>query len=761
MLSLSLTPSLCCAAAKQVKIKGDCMPPTISYLTAPSPMSALIFSTDLVRLLDEGTRCRLPPTYVGVRRVRPEAPNNAKTRRREGGEGEGEGGSTVVRRGGRDEILHDDGANNDDDVRRSAPNDAIAAAVGPADDDGVDLRRPRNARGDDGENESVNDDERSADDDRDDRYATGADGGRTSSGAARSSSTAIIAMVYRVIDPVSGLERRMTSREKREVKQRTRAEARMTSKEERRRLHEGRIRDAKRGKAERLRCKRMAAASEARGRRTSMGGGTGHDADADATAETDDRTTTKDDGDREGDITTTTRTRRPKGTTTGIGNGDKREQASSSADGGGDSHDGTGTTSTSNDAIRASSSTGSAHRYAEVRADGMDHPSSSAVVVVPCPNALDGAPPSTNVAGGGGRRCHPPAMLAPAATRVAMDLGLLPRSLSPSLLSRHDDCDDNNNSMPTTTMTVMDLELSSEWSRILQRSMMPAETSRAGEEMRTMAYRLVPEPWRRLCPDALWTGTPACSSPPQTRGGAVGGGTAMGSGRRVFSGPGGEIEQDEEDEARASRGVDAGGCDSTREFDGSARAAPASPRPSALVRVRDPSSSRTYDEDAYAVICHIHRYSGLHIACGAAFGCDFLLYDGRREDRHSFAGLRIHSSGRRRRLRCNSGGGDDSHNDGIDANGTSTGGVRFSVPTAYDLSGFVRTMNTARKIALVAMVARDGRRSGENATESTARIAIVDLALEKVLTAHAHIRKGSTTKRRSEEDAASGLARKR
>ena len=44
-------------------------------------MSAVIFSTDLVRLLDEGRRCRLPPTNVGVRRVR-EAP----TTRRRGGE---------------------------------------------------------------------------------------------------------------------------------------------------------------------------------------------------------------------------------------------------------------------------------------------------------------------------------------------------------------------------------------------------------------------------------------------------------------------------------------------------------------------------------------------------------------------------------------------------------------------------------------------------------------------------------------------------
>ena len=48
-----------------------------------------------------------------------------------------------------------------------------------------------------------------------------------------------------------------------------------------------------------------------------------------------------------------------------------------------------------------------------------------------------------------------------------------------------------------------------------------------------------------------------------------------------------------------------------------------------------------------------------------------------------------------------------------------------------------------------------------NNTTTIRRIAIVDLALEKVLTAHAHIRKGNTAKRRTEEDAVSGLAKKR
>ena len=73
-------------------------------------MSALIFSADLVRLLDEGQRCRLPPTNVGVRRVR-EAP----TTRRRGGEDDSSTRSRM-----RDDLdVHDDAW---------ASNDVVAAA---------------------------------------------------------------------------------------------------------------------------------------------------------------------------------------------------------------------------------------------------------------------------------------------------------------------------------------------------------------------------------------------------------------------------------------------------------------------------------------------------------------------------------------------------------------------------------------------------------------------------------------------------------
>ena len=78
-------------------------------------------------------------------------------------------------------------------------------------------------------------------------------------------------------------------------------------------------------------------------------------------------------------------------------------------------------------------------------------------------------------------------------------------------------------------------------------------------------------------------------------------------------------------------------------------------------------------------------------------------------------------------------------------------------------------MNTVHKITLVTMVVRGGGRGGSDRgngyndamVQPNACIAIVNLVLEKVLTTHANVRKGSTTKQRTEEDAASGLAQKR
>jgi hypothetical protein len=98
---------------------------------------------------------------------------------------------------------------------------------------------------------------------------------------------------------------------------------------------------------------------------------------------------------------------------------------------------------------------------------------------------------------------------------------------------------------------------------------------------------------------------------------------------------------------------------------------------------------------------------------------------------------------------------------------------QLPIPSAYDMAGFVRTMNSARKIALLATVVRDVDDGGGNGVDNsppktmattskpTYRIAIVDLALEKVLSAPTHVRKGNTKKRRSEEDAANGLVKRK
>lgn len=97
-----------------------------------------------------------------------------------------------------------------------------------------------------------------------------------------------------------------------------------------------------------------------------------------------------------------------------------------------------------------------------------------------------------------------------------------------------------------------------------------------------------------------------------------------------------------------------------------------------------------------AVMQLLFRGTHLHISCGAKFGCDYLLYDGPREERHAFAGLRI-----------------------IRSSDEET----FPVPSSYDLAGYVRGLNTAGKLALLATV---------RTNLSGHRVAMVDLALEKV-----------------------------
>ena len=220
---------------------------------------------------------------------------------------------------------------------------------------------------------------------------------------------------------------------------------------------------------------------------------------------------------------------------------------------------------------------------------------------------------------------------------------------------------DSGNIQIDTTTTVLDDDLAKLWAAQIQDIMLPAEKHREKEDMRPMPYRLVPEVWKRLRPKHL--DAPISNSQHMK-------------------------------------------CTSINQQDYS------------ISILRYPSP--LHDESAFFIFKYLHQNFNLHLACGARFGCDYLLYDGQREVKHSFAGLRIHCVG--------------SNDDDV-----------LPLPSAYDMHGFVRAMNTARKLALLATVVKDKNKPG------VARVAIVDLALEAILTAPTHVKKGNTDKRRCVE----------
>jgi tRNA splicing endonuclease len=213
--------------------------------------------------------------------------------------------------------------------------------------------------------------------------------------------------------------------------------------------------------------------------------------------------------------------------------------------------------------------------------------------------------------------------------------------------------------------TTLDDDLAKQWAQQIQESMLPVERQREKEDIRQMPYKLVPEVWTRLRPVDVFIA--------------------------------GDDKQASIIDKKSS----------------SPKPLERSPEYS-LTMLRH--SSSLYDESAYLIFRHLHQHYNLHLACGARFGCDYLLYDGQREDKHSFAGLRIYN--------------------------VTDNNQMLPIPSAYDMHGFVRAMNTARKIALVATVLRS------SCNPNVAQIAIVDMALEAVLTAPTHIKKGNTNKRR-------------
>ena len=190
----------------------------------------------------------------------------------------------------------------------------------------------------------------------------------------------------------------------------------------------------------------------------------------------------------------------------------------------------------------------------------------------------------------------------------------------------------------------LDDNLSKTWAISIKKGMQAAEQIRNGEDMRPMAYQVVPEVWTRLRPKTLNDGVQGSPTP------------------------------------------------TANDFASTVTVAP--PESSwSLVTIRQ--NQHSLDSANIAIIDLLYHHTKLHVSCGVKFGCDYLLYDGPRHERHAFAGLRILSGP------CN----------------------------PYDLAGYVRGLNTAGKLALVAKVEADGK------------VALVDLALEKILSAPTHVKR--------------------
>jgi hypothetical protein len=235
-----------------------------------------------------------------------------------------------------------------------------------------------------------------------------------------------------------------------------------------------------------------------------------------------------------------------------------------------------------------------------------------------------------------------------------------------------------------------DPALSKQWAQLLKASMLPAETVRQGEDMRPMAYQLTPEVWTRMRPE------------------------------------GNHLEE------KLETKVDSSVYESTNKATTTMTSCDEAPANIDWLAAtcRPPSPM---DVAVAVVFDYLYQNTPLHVSCGAKFGSDFLVYDGPRSERHAFAGMRVLLPRK-------------------DENGPV-----LPLPSAYDMAGYVRCLNTAGKLALLATVIEESSSLEANTTEEESsssstptlyRVAIVDVALEKILTAPTHQRHSRTEKRR-------------
>jgi hypothetical protein len=247
-----------------------------------------------------------------------------------------------------------------------------------------------------------------------------------------------------------------------------------------------------------------------------------------------------------------------------------------------------------------------------------------------------------------------------------------------------------------------DHQLSEQWAKSLKDSMIPAEQVREAEDMRPMAYQLMPEAWMRLRPEVTISHPTLITTTIH---------------QQSFQN---QVPTTTSSSTTTTTNTSSLIKDPTTPYTTTSWVPLTCRPPSAL------------DVATAVVFEYLYKEMEYHMSCGAKFGADFLLYDGPRHKRHAFGGLRIVQQ-------------------------VNTYETKTVLPflSTYEMAAYVRCLNTAGKLALLATVVVE---EGEKEDDPVIfKVAFVDLALEKILTAPTHQRFGRSEKRR---DVAKNLAKK-
>jgi len=351
-----------------------------------------------------------------------------------------------------------------------------------------------------------------------------------------------------------------------------------------------------------------------------------------------------------------------------------------------------------------------------------------------------------------GDKSIPPLILSPAMATRASILSILPLSTTLPRLP-----------ILETNSTTTNDNLASKWATLLKSQLRHAEQIRNQDSLRPMAYEIVPEIWTRLRPTSI--------------------------SKHIESLQTSILYNSHDKESQTKNKEDFKRTVQNKTQNKSWDYIPRHSHPSS-----SPFLPTRAELDKTLVFQQLHQMSdnNIHISCGSKFGSDFLLYNGNREEQHAFAGLRVISSNENNNNNNND--DDDDDDDDDDAKKESYSKIQgneilqklkigledlnhekdpkrtkdeqssihpyhecvFPIPSAYDLAGYVRGLNTAGKLALLATVIpitstspntnniskNDNDDDKEDTKENVDyHVVFVDLALEKILSAPTHQKK--------------------